>query len=156
MATDVASDFSKYLHHDIHNKLSPINRMIEDMLARLEEFETMVNFVTLDVNESTDALSSLTNFNKQLLELFSKIDTVEKVINHLKGNLNMLELDIQKAEQRLKLNNDNKLVTNIITPLLFRKTTEKKNLAIDNAVFDINTYFSNQNFDNESTVCDLD
>ncbi|KAL3275769.1 hypothetical protein HHI36_020514 [Cryptolaemus montrouzieri] len=148
MAESVAKDYSKYLNQDIENKLKPVNQIIESMLARLEEFETLVNFAKQDVDESTEALSSLVNCNDQMKELFSKIDSVERVVNHIKGNLKNLEEKIEKEEHRLGLN-DSKLVTNIFSPLLFRKSD--KNTVVTNVpIFNVKEYFKNEIFDEES------
>lgn len=94
----------------------PLNLLINGIQAHLDQCHTLVTISRENVEESTNALTSLTYLNGKLDELCSKINTVEKVVDHIKINLTSLEEEIEKAEQKLGINNDN-LVVNIFNPL---------------------------------------
>ncbi|XP_018563279.1 biogenesis of lysosome-related organelles complex 1 subunit 4 [Anoplophora glabripennis] len=141
---NVAQDYSKYCDVDLNGKLQPINKSIEDMLARLEEFQTMVSFVKQDETDSNDILTSLPNYRNDLEDMFNKIDTMESLVIHMKNNLDKLEDDIEKAETELGCNDPKKKVTSIFTPL-FRKNTEKKQPTPSLGLFKVEDYFEQQN-----------
>ncbi|XP_045464757.1 uncharacterized protein LOC123674000 [Harmonia axyridis] len=143
-----ADNYAKYLDHDLDKKLIPLNLLINGMKARLDQCQTVVSISHDNVEESTKALSSLSYCKDQLDDLCSKIDTVEKVVDHIKSNLANLEDEIEKAEQKLGLNNDN-LVVNILNPLLFRKGGEKRNIIVDVPQFDPSEYFIPEKSENE-------
>ncbi|XP_044756229.1 uncharacterized protein LOC123314889 [Coccinella septempunctata] len=143
-----ANDYSKYFDHDMDKKLLPLNLLINGMKARLDQCQTLVTISHENVDETTKALTSLRQSSDQLDELCSKIDTIEKVVDHLKSNLGSLEEEIEKAELKLGLNNDN-LVVNILNPLLFRKTVDKKTLSVDMPKFDPNEYFISERYDDD-------
>lgn len=87
------------------------------MLARLEEFQTMVSFVKQDGTDSNDILTSLPDYKTDLEEMFKKIDTMESLVTHMKNNLDKLEDDVEKAEIEFGINDPKKKVASIFSPL---------------------------------------
>ncbi|KAJ8924592.1 hypothetical protein NQ315_000742 [Exocentrus adspersus] len=140
---NVAGDYNKYCDVDIHSKLMPINEQIENMLARLEEFQTMILFVKQDGTDSRDILTSIANYSNELNDLFNKIDTMERLVTHIKSNLDKVEDDVEKAEVEFGCNDSKKKVTSIFTPL-FKKATEKKQLSPSLGLFKVEDYFEQE------------
>ncbi|KAG5889941.1 hypothetical protein JTB14_018836 [Gonioctena quinquepunctata] len=122
---NTAKGFSKYCELDMNNKVEPIIGSIDEMLARLEEFQTMISFVVQDRTDYNDILSSIPNYGSEFGDMCNKIDTLEKMVAHIKSNLDHLESEIEKAENELGCNEATSKVTNIFTPL-FKKNVEKK------------------------------
>ncbi|CAG9770965.1 unnamed protein product [Ceutorhynchus assimilis] len=120
-----AKDYSKYIDNiNLNEKLEPVNKALDDMLTRLEEFETMLSFIQPDVNDSTDILKSILNYKPEFEELCEKIDATEFLIAHIKSNLDNLEAKIEEAEAKMGVSDATAKVTNIFTPL-FKKSPEK-------------------------------
>ncbi|KAJ8969157.1 hypothetical protein NQ314_001898 [Rhamnusium bicolor] len=138
---NVAKDYSKYCDVDINLKLKPINQSVDDMLTRLEEFQTMVSFVKQDGIDSNDILTSFLNFKSDMDEMCIKINTIENLITHIKSNLDKLEDDMDKAETEMGCNEHKNKVTNIFTPL-FKKNTDKKQIIPNMELFKTDDYFN--------------
>lgn len=85
------------------------------MLTRLEEFQTMISFVVQDSGDSVKILSSLLQHKHEFDDLCKKIDAIETLTNHLKGNLKQVEDNIDKAEADFHLSEPSK-VANLFTP----------------------------------------
>ncbi|KAJ8938139.1 hypothetical protein NQ318_006999 [Aromia moschata] len=113
----VAKDYSKYCNVNLDHKLKPVNKSVDDMLARLEEFQTILSFIKQDEKDATNIFASVPNYKSDLDEMCDTIDTIENLISHIKNNLDKLENDIEKAETELGYNEHKKIVSNIFTPL---------------------------------------
>lgn len=91
------------------------------MLARLEEFETMISLVEQERCSAIGVVGSLTEImesSEELKILGNKIDALEKFMEHVKSNVDYLENKIDAAEKHAGLNkNTNKLKT-FLKPLL--------------------------------------
>lgn len=90
------------------------------MLARLEEFETMLSFIEPDVKDSKDILKSIVDYKPEFEELCQKIDSTEFLIAHIKSNLDTLEAKIEEGEAKMGVDAASKVtekMTNIFTPL---------------------------------------
>ncbi|ENN72224.1 biogenesis of lysosome-related organelles complex 1 subunit 4 [Dendroctonus ponderosae] len=125
-----AEDYSSYITNtNIEKKLEPVNKAIDDMLARLEEFEAMFTFIEPDVKDSKDILNSILAYKPEFEDLCAKIDSTEFLVAHIKSNLDMLEAKIEEAETKLGVSDTTSKVTekvsNIFTPL-FKKAAERR------------------------------
>lgn len=91
------------------------------MLARLEEFESMVSLVEQERCSAIGVVGSLTeimNSRDELNSLCTKIDALEKFIEHVKSNVDYFENKVDAAEKIVGINkNANKLKT-FFKPLL--------------------------------------
>ncbi|KAJ3662132.1 hypothetical protein Zmor_006491 [Zophobas morio] len=118
-----AEDFSRFVLTDITEKVQPINKLIDDMFARLEEFQTMIYFAKQERISALNSLASVHGNFQMLTNLLQRIDSIENLIEQVKITLSVLERDIEKAEEELGYTESttNK-VANIFTPL-FKKNT---------------------------------
>ncbi|CAG9818791.1 unnamed protein product [Phaedon cochleariae] len=102
----------------LYSLFKSVSGSIEEMLARLEEFQTMLYFVTQDRIDYNDILTSIPNYGVEFDQICNKIDTLESLISHIQSNLDQLEHEIEKAETELGCTETSAIkVTNIFTPL---------------------------------------
>ncbi|EEZ99861.2 Biogenesis of lysosome-related organelles complex 1 subunit 4-like Protein [Tribolium castaneum] len=137
-----AKDFSKFLTVDMDERLKPINKSIDDMLARLEEFQTMISFAKQERINATELVSSIQSSNESLNDLFQRIDSVEKLVQDVKSTLDNLEAVVEKAEEEVGVTESKtSKVANIFTPL-FKKTSGKKQTGNSSQTFKTSDYFN--------------
>ncbi|KAJ8972783.1 hypothetical protein NQ317_009236 [Molorchus minor] len=123
MLEELAEDYSKYCDVNIEQKLNPISKSVDDMLARLEEFQTMLTFIKQDEKDSSDILNSIPNYKNDFDAMCNTIDRLENLMTHIKINLDKLDDDLERAETELGYNEPKKKVTNLFTPLFFYNYT---------------------------------
>ncbi|KAF7268574.1 hypothetical protein GWI33_018326 [Rhynchophorus ferrugineus] len=127
---------------NLEQKLAPINKSIEQMLARLEEFETMFAFIQPDIKDSKDLLNSIMEYKSEFDILCEKIDNTELLVAHVKHNLDTLEARIEECEAKLNVTDTASKVTNLLTPLLFKKANaERKPTPSSVELFKTEDYF---------------
>ncbi|XP_044252497.1 biogenesis of lysosome-related organelles complex 1 subunit 4 [Tribolium madens] len=137
-----AKDFSKFLTIDMDERLKPINKSIDDMLARLEEFQTMISFAKQERINATELVSSIQSSNESLNYLFKRIDSVEKLIQEVKSTVDNLETDVEKAEEEVGITESKtRKVANIFTPL-FKKSPGKTQAANSSQIFKNSDHFN--------------
>ncbi|XP_060524796.1 biogenesis of lysosome-related organelles complex 1 subunit 4 isoform X2 [Cylas formicarius] len=107
------------------SQLLPLHKTVDDLQARLEEFETMLTFVQADAKESRDVLIKILSYKPEFDELCAKIDTIERLVGHVKTNFAGLETEIEKKEAAMGIADTASKVTGIFTPF-FKKTMERK------------------------------
>lgn len=93
--------------------MEPINETIDQMLVRLEEFQTMVILVQ---QEKCNSLAELTESKSELLSLCEKIEALEQLIEHIKSNMYMLEGKIEAAESNLGLKDNTTKIKTFLKP----------------------------------------
>ncbi|CAG9862184.1 unnamed protein product [Phyllotreta striolata] len=135
-----AKDYKNYLETDINSLATPLNASIEEMLTRLKDIETTMTSLAQDQQDFTDILTSIPNYRGEFDNLCDKIDTFEKLIGHMKSNLNDLENEMDKAETNLGCAEKTSKVTQIFTPL-FKKTLDKKEPNQQLEIFKTEDYF---------------
>lgn len=88
------------------------------MLARLEEFQTMICFARQERIIATELLSSIENSKDNLNDLFNRIDSVERLVQDVKSTVDALETEVEKAEEKVGITESKtSKVANIFTPL---------------------------------------
>uniref|UniRef100_A0A1L8DTL9 Putative bioproteinis of lysosome-related organelles complex 1 subunit 4 n=1 Tax=Nyssomyia neivai TaxID=330878 RepID=A0A1L8DTL9_9DIPT len=99
----LARDYSNYLtQNSISKEVDPICRNIDDMLARLEEFESLLNSVKENISVTTDKnLPDIGAFQKDFTELCRRIDGFERFVGIAGDHLGKMEAHMVVAEQEL-------------------------------------------------------
>lgn len=91
------------------------------MLARLEEFETMIlllheeNTNTCGLNGS---LMAVVERKTELQTLFDRIDALEKIVDHAKRAVSCCEMKVETAERDLGLMQTSLKIKDLLKPLL--------------------------------------
>ncbi|KAG8223891.1 hypothetical protein J437_LFUL004727 [Ladona fulva] len=117
MINELAGDYSEYIKQNITVELGPLEETIEDMLTRLEEFETLVQEDGGKCIGKT--IPEIDAANKGLLSLFEKIDSLEVFVARVKHDLDVVESHLDAAEAEAGTEGTLK---NILKPLLFMKS----------------------------------
>lgn len=91
------------------------------MLARLEEFETMITLVEQERCSAIGVAGTLTEVMEssgELNALCSRIDALEKFMEHVKSNVDYLENKLEAAEKNVGLNSSTNKLKTFFKPLL--------------------------------------
>lgn len=90
------------------------------MLARLEEFETMISLFHEEKTNTYALRGSLMDVmqdRNELLCLFLRIDALEKVVEHIKATVNHCEMKVEAAEKDLSLMQTTSKIKDFLKPL---------------------------------------
>ncbi|XP_046391160.1 biogenesis of lysosome-related organelles complex 1 subunit 4 [Ischnura elegans] len=120
MINELAGNYAGYVNQNIGQELGPLEETIEDMLTRLEEFETLVDMVQEDEGKCLGSnIPEIFTANKELEKVFEKIDRLEAFVGRVKHDLDIVESHLDEAEAEAGTDGTLK---NILKPLLFMKT----------------------------------
>ncbi|XP_017133702.1 biogenesis of lysosome-related organelles complex 1 subunit 4 [Drosophila elegans] len=100
---NVSRDYAKILQSaDLEKEINPLCTNIDDMLARLDEFETLLASVRA---ESTGMMAnnvcSILGFGESFEELRTRIDSLEQFVAAVSSNLSEVERSVDIAEEEL-------------------------------------------------------
>lgn len=90
------------------------------MIIRLEELENMIAIVQQERCNAIGLTGSLTDVvhkKDELLDLCKRIDSLEKLIEHITNNINHLENKIVQAEEQIGLKDNTTKLKNLLSPL---------------------------------------
>lgn len=100
------------------------------MLARLEEFETMISLLHEEKTKTYSLKGSLMNVIQERIELKNlcdRIDALEKIVDHAKAAVNFCEIKVETAEKDLSLMQTSSKIKDFLKPLW---VTDKKFLIV--------------------------
>lgn len=99
----------------------PIEESIDNMLTRLEEFESMVTIVQQESGNVIGVTGSLTQLTEQKLyleKLCVDVDVLACLITKVRHTVDLLENEVQQAEEQLCYLDNNSL-KNFFKPKIF-------------------------------------
>ncbi|BFF99516.1 biogenesis of lysosome-related organelles complex 1 subunit 4 [Drosophila madeirensis] len=102
---NVAQDYAKIIQSaDLDREINPLCTNIEDMLARLDEFETLLSSVRAESNGiMANHVCSILSFSDSFDELRARIDNLEAFVGRVSANLNDVERSVDVAEKELNV-----------------------------------------------------
>ncbi|EDV97763.1 biogenesis of lysosome-related organelles complex 1 subunit 4 [Drosophila grimshawi] len=105
MVEKSAKDYAKIIQNaDLDREINPLCTNIEDMLARLDEFETVLSSVRAETNGiMANHVCSILSFSDNFEELRNRIDNLEQFVSTVSENLNEVERSVDVAEQELNI-----------------------------------------------------
>ncbi|CAL7945456.1 unnamed protein product [Xylocopa violacea] len=119
---ELAKDYSDYLKLDLSNHMKNFNDMIEDVMMRLEEFQSIIEMVQSESNQCIDQhIPRLKNMQEEVVNLNKRIDALEHVIAMINVNLATLEAAVDNAEAELGISDR---LFGMLNPLSFFKKTQ--------------------------------
>ncbi|XP_076748768.1 biogenesis of lysosome-related organelles complex 1 subunit 4 isoform X1 [Xylocopa sonorina] len=119
---ELAKDYSDYLKLDLSNHMKNFNDMIEDVMMRLEEFQSIIEMVQSESNQCIDQyIPRLQNMQEEVVNLNKRIDALEHVIAMVNVNLATLEAAVDNAEAELGISDR---LFGMLNPLSFFKKTQ--------------------------------
>ncbi|XP_067643252.1 biogenesis of lysosome-related organelles complex 1 subunit 4 [Eurosta solidaginis] len=119
MVESAAEDYAKILQSiNLDREINPICINIEDMLARLDEFETLLSNVRAENNSILlNHIGGILTFANHFQDLRERIDKLERFVDMVNTNVNEVEKSINIAELELNVP-DYSLKGFLIKPLL--------------------------------------
>ncbi|KAH8361627.1 hypothetical protein KR084_011220 [Drosophila pseudotakahashii] len=100
---NVSRDYSKILQSaDLEKEINPLCTNIDDMLARLDEFETLLASVRAESNGMmANNVCSILGFGDSFDQLKTRIDGLEQFVGAVCANLSEVERNVDIAEEEL-------------------------------------------------------
>ncbi|XP_050335170.1 biogenesis of lysosome-related organelles complex 1 subunit 4 [Bactrocera neohumeralis] len=119
MVEQAAEGYAKILQSiNLEREINPICMSIEDMLARLDEFETLLSSVRAENNSILENhVSGILAFSDGFQKLRERIDKLEQFVDKVNTNVNEVEKSLDVAELELNVT-DYSLKGLLIKPLL--------------------------------------
>lgn len=96
-----------------------MQQAIDEMLTRLEETETLLALVQEERSKSVGVTGSLTEIADSLVDFKQfdlRIKSLEKLIEHIKSNVDVLERKIEAAEEVSGLTDNTSKLKNLLIP----------------------------------------
>ncbi|XP_060880237.1 biogenesis of lysosome-related organelles complex 1 subunit 4 [Metopolophium dirhodum] len=120
MLDELAIDYSEYLKVDNENEVGALKDVVEDMLTRLEEFQTFMEMVRALRMESTVMhYDSIKEMKSKVTELTDTVNKLEKLVNKVGEDVELVDQQLTEAEACMPINKDGPLNT-ILKPF-FKK-----------------------------------
>jgi len=102
ISTEMAEDFSMFAQADFEQECQRLDVAVEDMLAKLEEFGSLMEMMA---ESSGAALGELVprvfSARQQLQQLFGRADALEAFVTTAGAQLGQLEQHVERAERQL-------------------------------------------------------
>ncbi|XP_053957292.1 biogenesis of lysosome-related organelles complex 1 subunit 4 [Anastrepha ludens] len=119
MVERAAEDYAKILQSiDLDREINPICINIEDMLTRLDEFETLLSSVRAENNNILENhVGGIIAFSDHFHNLCKRIDKLEQFVDMVNTNVYEVEKSVDIAELELNVT-DYSLKSLLIKPLL--------------------------------------
>lgn len=133
MLEQTAEDYAAYFKVDVLTGFQTVQDVVDNMLTRLEELTSVLQMIKLKDNDCSLAMSEdILRYRSEMTVLSKKISILNNVILKLQSNVDMLEKQVEKAEQDFGVRNENKLKS-LFKPLLRRKDN---NLLVNSTPFE--------------------
>ncbi|CAD7004396.1 biogenesis of lysosome-related organelles complex 1 subunit 4 [Ceratitis capitata] len=119
MVEQAAEDYAKILQSiNLEREIHPICMNIEDMLARLDELDTLLSSARAENNTILqNHVGGILAFSDHFQNLRERIDKLEQFVENVNTNVNEVEKSLDIAEQELNVT-DYSLKGLLIKPLL--------------------------------------
>ncbi|KPI94239.1 hypothetical protein RR46_06690 [Papilio xuthus] len=120
MLEKVAKDYSAYFKLDVADGFQTVQDVIDNMITRLEELNSVVHMIKLKNSDCNTAVTTdINKYRAEITLLSKKIVTLNEVVITLQHNMDKIEKQVEKAESHFGVNNDSKL-TSLLRPFLKR------------------------------------
>ncbi|XP_050429144.1 biogenesis of lysosome-related organelles complex 1 subunit 4 [Adelges cooleyi] len=124
MLDELAIDYSEYLKVDNTKEVGALKDVIEDMLTRLEEFQTFMEMVkALRVESTMMHYDTIKGLKSKVTELTNTVDKLEKLVNKVGEDVELVDQQLTEAESCMPINKEGPL--NSILKPFFKKHEEQ-------------------------------
>lgn len=118
MLEEAVKDYSAYFKVDIACGFQTVQDVIDNMLTRLEELASVLQMIRLKNSDCCQAITEdISKYRVEITTLSKKVYTLNKVIEKLQTNMDVLEKQVEKAEFDFGVNNDN-MIRSFLKPFL--------------------------------------
>ncbi|GJQ68243.1 hypothetical protein Trydic_g16856 [Trypoxylus dichotomus] len=128
MLKQTSQSYAKMLNINLDERLKPVSQSVDEMITRLEEFDTMIMLVQQERCNSIGITGSLTetiDYKAELKNLCNRIDALEKIVDHAKNNIDMLENKVEVAEKQFGISDGTSKLKNFLAPIFKKNSTEE-------------------------------
>ncbi|XP_015126657.1 biogenesis of lysosome-related organelles complex 1 subunit 4 [Diachasma alloeum] len=102
MIAETARDYAAFVQVDLPSQTGGVHEAVDEMLIRLEEFESIVGMVqNLRAECTFEHLVRFRSVHPALMELCKRIDALERVVARASVDLVSLETAVEAAEAEL-------------------------------------------------------
>ncbi|XP_031849021.1 biogenesis of lysosome-related organelles complex 1 subunit 4 [Nomia melanderi] len=145
---ELAKDYASYAKLDLSNQMKSFHNTIEDVMMRLEEFQSIIEMVQTERMQCMDQhIPQLQDMQQEVVNLCRRIDALEHVIALANVNLTTLEAAVENAEAELGISDR---LFGMLNPLSFFKKSQEPLLPNKLPVFKQPTiYRTNDYFNSE-------
>ncbi|EEB19200.1 conserved hypothetical protein [Pediculus humanus corporis] len=120
MLEELSNDFSKYLKVDLNTE------------------------VKTDSEHSSSAAFPIVQFKQKLNFFFNQVDSVEKFVNHVKSELEIIAVQVEEAEEELGQSNGK--FKNMLKPLFSKMSTSDASVRRPNKSYEAPILFQTSTF----------
>uniref|UniRef100_A0A1A9WPZ2 Biogenesis of lysosome-related organelles complex 1 subunit 4 n=1 Tax=Glossina brevipalpis TaxID=37001 RepID=A0A1A9WPZ2_9MUSC len=147
MVEKASADYAKLFQSiSVDKEVDPICMNIEDMLARLDELETLLANVKAENNIIVDQhTNNIVGFVEEFRVLKERIDKLEHFVDVVNNNVNEVEKSLDIAENELNINEYS--LKNLIFKPLRSKSKSSNSVPLDNS--NVETIISSNMKNNE-------
>ncbi|OAD60328.1 Protein cappuccino like protein [Eufriesea mexicana] len=145
---ELAKDYANYLKIDLSSQMKNFHETIEDVMMRLEEFQSIIEMVQSENSQCIDHhIPRLQSMQQEVVNLSRRIDALEHVIAMVNVNLATLEAAVDNAEAELGVSD--RLFGMLNRLPFFKKTQEpvvpnKLPTYEPPTIYKTNDYFKNE------------
>ncbi|XP_076303206.1 biogenesis of lysosome-related organelles complex 1 subunit 4 [Lasioglossum baleicum] len=145
---ELAKDYASYAKLDLSNQMKSFHDTIEDVMMRLEEFQSIIEMVQNERTQCIDQhIPKLQDIQPEVVTLCKRIDALEHVIAMANVNLTTLEAAVDNAEAELGISDR---LFGMLNPLSFFKKSQESSLPNKLPVYEQPTiYRTNDYFNSE-------
>ena len=145
---ELAKDYASYAKLDLSNQMKSFHDTIEDVMMRLEEFQSIIEMVQSESSQCMEQhIPRLQDMQQEVINLCRRIDALEHVIAMANVNLTTLEAAVDNAEAELGISDR---LFGMLNPLSFFKKAQEPMVPSKLPAFEPPTiYRSDDYFKNE-------
>lgn len=126
MVEDFAVDCSKLLQLNVNDELAPIHQSVDEMLTRLEEFETLIKVLQDGPhNLSTKAYNKMIECKPEIEILNTRVNFLHVFVTRVNTDLSILERQLETAETQLGI--PDTTIKGLLKPFLTKISKEPAN-----------------------------
>ncbi|XP_022207629.1 biogenesis of lysosome-related organelles complex 1 subunit 4 [Nilaparvata lugens] len=115
---DVANDYSSFLKIDFSKDVTMVRQNVEDMLTRLEEFQSVLEMVQSEAGTEQMKQEVLAR-GGELDALCARVDRLEGLVQRVEYDVTAVEVVVQRAESELL--RDSRAGLHKLIPTFFKK-----------------------------------
>lgn len=120
MLEELVRDYAAFLKLDLTNNFHIVQDVIDNMITRLEELTSVVQMIKAkNINCNTTITEDLCKYRSEIAILSKKIVILSDVILKLQGNIEVVEKQVEKAENDFGVSNDSK-IKKMLKPFFIR------------------------------------
>ncbi|XP_012269824.2 biogenesis of lysosome-related organelles complex 1 subunit 4 isoform X1 [Athalia rosae] len=145
MIEELAVEHAAYVRVDLTDQVKTLHDTIEDMMMRLEEFESIFGMVQTEGAECLSGqIPRLQIAQQQLGGLCRRIDALEHVLARVNVNLDSLETAVEAAEADLGV--PDSLLSKLIPLSFFKKNQEPSTRGGRTPIFEPPIIYKTEDF----------